>query len=167
MARTRAQEKGGGSSNTAAEKATTQGEKEKPKTSKAASGSKRKEKPDTSTSEPASNPEPAAKKKTTGTAVSISNDKIKKLIDTYGSIPLAGYGLQDPEASSAETVLAHLFNAMLTSARISHELAEKSVKYLIEAGWADVKKLKESNWEKRTEVLTEGGQSRISPERHV
>lgn len=162
MARTRAQEKAGTSSNVAADKPATQEEKKgaKRKAVKAETGFKRKTAPNISADERASKPEPATKKaKPADSGGSIPNNKIKKLIDTYGAVPLSGYGLLDPEAPTAETVLAHLLNAMLTSARISHELAEKSVKCLVAAGWADVNKLKESSWEKRTEVLTRGGQS--------
>ena len=89
-----------------------------------------------------------------------SSPKLQKLIDTYGTFPLEDYGLEEPKSPTAPTMLAHLFNAMLTSARISHELAAKSVKCLIEAGYHDIATLKESSWEERTEVLTKGGYTR-------
>jgi len=85
------------------------------------------------------------------------DSKIDKLVKAYGAVPLSDSSLEDPESPVAETLLALLFNAMLTSTRISHQLAYKSVKRLVEEGWADVNKLKESTWERRTEVLTEGG----------
>ncbi|GAB7340245.1 hypothetical protein MBLNU457_6709t1 [Dothideomycetes sp. NU457] len=86
-----------------------------------------------------------------------SDSKIDKLVKTYGAIPLSDTSLEIPELPNAKTLLALLFNAMLTSTRISHQLAYRSVNRLIDEGWADVNKLKESTWERRTEVLTEGG----------
>lgn len=85
------------------------------------------------------------------------NSKIKKLLDGYGSFPLQYTALQQPMKPTAEIMLAHLFNALLTSTRISHQLAEKTVKTVIEAGWVDLSQLEANTWEKRTEVLTEGG----------
>ena len=57
-------------------------------------------------------------------------------------------------------MLAHIFNAMLTSARISHELATKSVMCSIEAKYHGLETLKKSSWEERTGVLTRGGYTR-------
>ena len=59
-----------------------------------------------------------------------------------------------------ETILALVYMALLTSARISHVLAYESVKCLLEAGYHDIKKLKQSTWEERTEVLTKGEYTR-------
>jgi len=49
---------------------------------------------------------------------------------------------------------------MLTSARINHELAYKSLQCLIEAGYHDLTTLQKSIWKERTEVLTKGGYTR-------
>ena len=49
---------------------------------------------------------------------------------------------------------------MLSSARISHELAYKSLQCLIEAGYHDTETLKKRTWQKRTEVLKKGGYTR-------
>ncbi|KAL8934647.1 MAG: hypothetical protein Q9216_005800 [Gyalolechia sp. 2 TL-2023] len=57
-------------------------------------------------------------------------------------------------------VLVLVYNAMLTSARISHELAFKSVKCLIEEGYQDIESLSKNTWQERTEVLTRGGYTR-------
>ncbi|PSK60760.1 hypothetical protein B9Z65_910 [Elsinoe australis] len=46
---------------------------------------------------------------------------------------------------------------MLSPGRISHQIAYKTVKCIVDAGWADVNKLKESSWEKKCDVLTDGG----------
>ena len=101
-------------------------------------------------------PDPA---KTTSNNVSDPNTdpKIHSLIEEYGKAPLSGLPLDDIDKPIPSTLLAHLYNAILSSARISHEIAHHSVKCLIEAGYADIKTLKKSSWQERTEVLTKGG----------
>lgn len=76
---------------------------------------------------------------------------VNKMLTNYGSLPLSDLGLPNPSSANPENVLALVFNAMLTSARISHELAFKSVKCLIEAGYQDIKTLTGSTWEERTD----------------
>lgn len=49
---------------------------------------------------------------------------------------------------------------MLTSTRISHQLAAKTVQTAIEAGYANLENPEKSAWQERTEVLTEGGYTR-------
>ncbi|KAL8898027.1 MAG: hypothetical protein Q9192_002285 [Flavoplaca navasiana] len=85
---------------------------------------------------------------------------VNKMLTSYGSLPLSDLGLPNPSSANPENVLALVLNAMLTSARISHELAFKSVKCLIEAGYQDIKTLTRSTWEERTDVLTSGGYTR-------
>ncbi|KAL9029154.1 MAG: hypothetical protein Q9196_002568 [Gyalolechia fulgens] len=86
--------------------------------------------------------------------------KTDSLLSKYGSLPLASLGLPSPSSSTPENVLALVYNAMLTSARISHELAYKSVKCLIDAGYQDIEALSKSTWQERTELLTRGGYTR-------
>ena len=85
------------------------------------------------------------------------NPKIHQLISTYGKLPLQNLGLSEPNSPTPENLLALIFYAMLTSARISHQLAYKSVKCLLDAGYQDIEVLHKSTWEERTKVLTEGG----------
>lgn len=85
------------------------------------------------------------------------NDKIQKLLSTYGTLPLQDTALADPASPTPETVLAHLLNATLSSTRISHQLAAKTVRTTIEAGYATLDTLEKSTWQERTEVLTNGG----------
>ena len=73
----------------------------------------------------------------------------------YGSPPLH----DDAEPASAK-ILALVLHAMLVSARISHQLAEKSFRCLLEAGYHHLETLKKSTWQERTEVLTKGGYTR-------
>ena len=91
---------------------------------------------------------------------SINKEKLDKVISAYGVLPLSDCGLAKPNEPTPETILALVFLAMLTSARISHVLAYKSVLCLIEAGYQNVETLKNSTWQERTEVLTKGGYTR-------
>lgn len=107
--------------------------------------------------------QPATKKRKSGGSNLVENSvksKTDNLLSKYGSLPLANLGLPNPSSSTPENVLALVYNAMLTSARISHELAHKSVKCLIEAGYQDIETLSKSTWQERTEVLTKGGYTR-------
>lgn len=83
--------------------------------------------------------------------------KPQSILSAYGALPLHDVGLSDPTKPTAETILALVFHAMLTSARISHELAYKSVRCLIEAGYQNLDTMSNSTWQERTEVLTKGG----------
>lgn len=49
---------------------------------------------------------------------------------------------------------------MLTSARISHELAYQTLACVIEAGYHRLDVLKKGTWTERTELLTKGGYTR-------
>ncbi|KAI8966412.1 hypothetical protein F5Y11DRAFT_343474 [Daldinia sp. FL1419] len=89
---------------------------------------------------------------------STSNPKVDKLISQYGELPLIHTDLSDPDKPTPDTVLALLLNAMLSSSRISHALAAKTVDLVIKAGYHKLDVLKKSTWEERTEVLTEGGE---------
>ncbi|CAJ2505724.1 Uu.00g131180.m01.CDS01 [Anthostomella pinea] len=86
-----------------------------------------------------------------------SDTKISELISKYGELPLSETDLRDPEKPTPDTVLALLLNAMLSSTRISHSLAAKTVALVIKTGYHKVDVLKKSTWQERTEVLTEGG----------
>ena len=88
------------------------------------------------------------------------NPKLQQLLDRYGAIPLSNTELEDPQSPKPETLLALILNAMLSSARISHELAAKSVACCIKAGYHKLDVLKKSTWQERTEVLTEGRYTR-------
>ncbi|MCJ1273476.1 hypothetical protein MMC21_001267 [Puttea exsequens] len=90
----------------------------------------------------------------------IDKSKLEAIMDAYGALPLQDSQLGEAKNPTPEAILAMVFLALLTSARISHELAYKSVKCLIDAGYHDINKLKASSWEERTEVLTKGGYTR-------
>ena len=90
----------------------------------------------------------------------VDSKRLQDIIAKYGTLPLADIGLSKPTEATPETILAFVLNAMLTSARISHELAYRSVKCLIDAGYHDVHTLKKSSWEERTEILTKRGYTR-------
>ena len=86
--------------------------------------------------------------------------KLQAVLSAYGVLPLQDIGLSDSSAATPETILAFVFHAMLTSARISHELAYKTVKCLVEADYHNLDTLLKSSWQERTEVLTKGGYTR-------
>ena len=82
------------------------------------------------------------------------------LLSRYSVHPLQDTSVPKQSETLPETVLALLYLAMLSSARISHQLAYKSLQCLIEAGYHDIETLKQSTWQERTEVLTKGGYTR-------
>ncbi|KAI9846860.1 MAG: hypothetical protein M1837_003472 [Sclerophora amabilis] len=86
-----------------------------------------------------------------------ANPKLGALLSAYGVPPFQDLPLSNPSSPTPDTILALIFLAMLTSARISHHLAYESFRCLVEAGYHDVEVLKNSSWEERTEVLTKGG----------
>lgn len=97
---------------------------------------------------------------TASKADAASRPKVATLIEKYGSLPLSDTAVDEPLSSKPETLLALLLNAMFSSARISHELAAKTLATSIKAGYHKIEVLKKSSWEERTQVLTEGGYTR-------
>jgi len=85
-------------------------------------------------------------------ASDVYTNKVQDVMSKYGTLPLPDIGLSKPAEPMSETILAFVLNAMLTSARISYELAYKSVKCLIEAEYHDFHMLKKSGWVERTEI---------------
>jgi hypothetical protein len=92
-----------------------------------------------------------------GNKQSVDKAKLDSIMDAYGVLPLQDTELGGPTQATPETILALVYLAMLTSARINHELAYKSLQCLIEAGYHDLNTLQKSTWKERTEVLTKGG----------
>ena len=135
------------------------GPKNKKRKSKNASGekteegqapaSKKTKTEDTTTSEDSKPKSPA-----------VDKSKLDALLSKYGVLPLQDTSLPKQNEPTPETVLSLLYLAMLTSARISHELAYKTVQCVIEAGYHDIGTLRKSTWQERTEVLTKGGYTR-------
>ena len=74
----------------------------------------------------------------------VDKAKLDAIFAEYGVLPLQDSGHVKIDEATPETILALVYMAMLTSARISHVLAYETVKCLIEAGYHDVKKLKQS-----------------------
>ena len=103
-------------------------------------------------------PDPPQDAKPSSSAIDMG--KLDALLSSYGVHPLQDTSLDEQNKATPETVLSLLYLAMLSSARISHELAYKSLQCLIEAGYQNIEILKKSTWEERTEVLTRGGYTR-------
>lgn len=89
----------------------------------------------------------------------VGNQKqlINNLTEKYGEIPLSYTSLKQPDKATAETMQALILNAILSSTRISHTIAAKTVAEVIKAGYHKLDTLKKSTWEERTRVLTDGG----------
>jgi hypothetical protein len=82
--------------------------------------------------------------------------QLDKCLKAYQGFPALD-GLKKPQSATSETVLAHLLHALISSARISHSIAERTVNKLISAHYHDIDTLERSSWEERTVVLTDGG----------
>ncbi len=61
-----------------------------------------------------------------GNKQSVDKVKLDSIMDAYGVLPLQDTELGGPTQATPETILALVYLAMLTSARINHELAYKS-----------------------------------------
>ncbi|KFH43633.1 hypothetical protein ACRE_056020 [Hapsidospora chrysogenum ATCC 11550] len=81
--------------------------------------------------------------------------KVQLLLEKYGRPPLADVIREDWPSSKVVTV--HIMNALLSSTRISHEIAHETLRCLVDEGYHDLGTLRDSSWEARTEVLTRGG----------
>ncbi|KAJ6439198.1 hypothetical protein O9K51_08610 [Purpureocillium lavendulum] len=82
-------------------------------------------------------------------------EKVQILLDKYGQRPL-GDVIRDDWPSS-QVVMVHIMNALLSSTRISHDIAHRTLKCLVNEGYHDLKTLESSSWQARTEILTRGG----------
>lgn len=88
--------------------------------------------------------------------------KISKIINDFGGSPLQGTLLTESESLNAtpETILAMVIDSMIKAKPISHQLAQKTFKELIGAGYHDIEVLGDTSWEDRVEVLKNGGYNR-------
>jgi hypothetical protein len=106
-------------------------------------------------------PAPSSQKEGSGADVTQSAiHKIRKTIEEYGSLPLQDTPAEGPLKPVPETLLAMVLDAMLKSTRISHDLAQRALIRLIEAGYHDIKTLSATTWDDRVQVLSEGGYNR-------
>jgi len=141
-------------SKTAAANNTKSRTTKKAKTDKSPAEDETENEPDEPKTEKPSKPAKSSKKD------AVKDPKIESLISKYGELPLSETSLEDPTKASPETILALVLNAMLSSARISHDLAAKSVSCVIDAGYHKLDVLQQSSWDERTKVLTKGGYTR-------
>ncbi|KAK5119913.1 hypothetical protein LTR85_007239 [Meristemomyces frigidus] len=172
MARTRAQDKAGGKGKqetappTTTKKSKTSKKRqepekaapeEEPKGGEAAEEGEPAEEPPAKKIKQAEADDNAVEKAAASVEARENTSKLHKLLETYGAFPLEESGLSEPTKPTAETMFAHLLNAMLTTTRISHQIAGKTVRTVVEAGYADLETLEKSSWDERTKVLTDGG----------
>ncbi|KAI9656722.1 MAG: hypothetical protein M1821_003361 [Bathelium mastoideum] len=90
-------------------------------------------------------------------AKSTGSNKIDNILRSHPDSAPTFNALKDPQKPTPETVLAHLLNALISSARISHTIAAGTLEKVLSAGYHNIGTLAKSSWEERTEVLTEGG----------
>ncbi|MCJ1447615.1 MAG: hypothetical protein MMC23_008126 [Stictis urceolatum] len=179
MPRTRAQQKAAEDDNDTAQQDTTSSPKEeateKPREDtkpEATTGEKRKSpppapserEPDTKkTKTPASAPRSAQEDPSKPSEPPIPppmDPKLSALLSTAPPHPIPTLPLSSPTTSTASSLLAHLYHALLSSARISHGLALKTTSTLLQHNYHHFPTLKSSTWEQRTQILTEGGYTR-------
>ncbi|KAL1998648.1 hypothetical protein VTN02DRAFT_5807 [Thermoascus thermophilus] len=91
---------------------------------------------------------------------SVSTTKLRRTVDDYGALPLQGTGVREPLRPAPETLLAMVLDALLKSTRISHDLAQRAVRAVVEAGYHDVRRLRASTWDERVGVLARAGYNR-------
>ncbi|KAL3464292.1 hypothetical protein BJX64DRAFT_286711 [Aspergillus heterothallicus] len=92
---------------------------------------------------------------------SLSGEKLHKTIAKYGRGPLEGTAIEEKALTgSPDTILAMLFEAMLKSKPISHDLTDRTIHKLIDVGYHDIQKLGDATWEERAMVLKDGGYNR-------
>ena len=85
-------------------------------------------------------------------------NKLSSLMSKYGQLPL--FDLISSGQSPGNIIMAHILNAMLSSTRINHKIAHKTLKCIIEANYHDLKVLKKSRRRERLELMWEGGYTR-------
>jgi hypothetical protein len=86
--------------------------------------------------------------------------RVQELANRQGNIPLQSNHLKAPQEATPETVLAHLLNALVSSARISHTIAAQTLEKLLAAKYHEMGVIQQSSWHERTVVLTESGYTR-------
>ena len=92
------------------------------------------------------------------TPVGLSDEqkaKVQKVISKYGDPPLKG--LVDDQWPASKVVMAHILNALLSSTRISHNIAMHTLECLLNEGYNDVDVLRHTSWGARVKLLDAGG----------
>ncbi|KAL3495292.1 hypothetical protein BJX62DRAFT_196515 [Aspergillus germanicus] len=90
-----------------------------------------------------------------------SGEKLQKTIEKYGRGPLEGTAIEEKALTgSPDTIFAMLFEAMLKSKPMSHDLTDRAIHKLIDVGYHDIHKMGDATWEERAMVLKDGGYNR-------
>ncbi|KAE8449111.1 hypothetical protein EG329_008494 [Mollisiaceae sp. DMI_Dod_QoI] len=92
------------------------------------------------------------------------NPRLSRLISTFGVFPLQALNPDDSTTPRPERILALVLNAMLSSARTPHHIANETVKCVIEAKYHHIDVLEASTWEEKIQVLTKGGYTQYREE---
>lgn len=83
---------------------------------------------------------------------------LHRVLDQYGGPPLNG-SVEDSWPRS-KVIMAHILNALVSSARISHELAASTLACLLKEDYHDLHVLHQKSWDEKIDVLTKGGYAR-------
>jgi hypothetical protein len=89
-----------------------------------------------------------------------TNQKINQVLNDFGRSPLYHTPLSNSLDAGPDIVLAMAIDALIKARPISHNLTQRTIEKLIEAGYHDIETLSNSSWEDRVAVLAEGGYSR-------
>lgn len=83
---------------------------------------------------------------------------VDSLLSKCGGQPLGGFDAE--KLPPSDVVMAHILHALLSSTRISHDIANSTLDVLLDAKYNDLKILHKTSWDERTEALTKGGYTR-------
>jgi hypothetical protein len=86
--------------------------------------------------------------------------KINQVLNDFGRSPLHNTPLSISLDATPGIILAMAMDALVKARPISHELAQRTIKTLIEAGYHDINTLSNSSWDDRVAVLADGGYNR-------
>lgn len=75
-------------------------------------------------------------------------------MNEYASSSLSDLALKDAKVPTSQTILVHIFNALVSLTRIGRDIAQKTLRCLVDAGYDNLETLRKSTWQERAEVLT-------------
>ncbi|KAJ6078791.1 hypothetical protein N7467_008544 [Penicillium canescens] len=86
--------------------------------------------------------------------------KINQVLNDFGRSPLHNTPLENSLDASPGIILAMAMDALVKARPISHELTQRTIKALIDAGYHDINTPSNSSWDDRVAVLADGGYNR-------
>ena len=86
----------------------------------------------------------------------LQQDKLDQILQNLEHPRMQGQIDNDKDPPS-RIVMAHILNAMLSSARVPHNVAASALEVLLDKSYHDLDVLAQTSWEQRTADLREGG----------